>query len=79
MGLVHFEGDFVHALHVRPDQTRTGVGAALMDFAERAMAAAGQTSARLETDTFNARSQAFYGPAATARRIVTPIRSGTAP
>ena len=37
-----------------------GVGAALMDLAEARMAADGQTAARLETDTFNTRSQAFY-------------------
>ncbi len=60
VGLVHVEGDFVNALHVRADAARTGVGAALMDVAEAAIAAAGHASARLETDTFNARSQAFY-------------------
>jgi GNAT superfamily N-acetyltransferase len=60
VGLVYWEDDFVHALHVRSDAARTGVGAALMDVAEAAIAAAGHPSARLETDTFNARSQAFY-------------------
>jgi GNAT superfamily N-acetyltransferase len=60
IGLVYWEGDFVNALHVRSDAARTGVGAALMDVAEAAIAAAGHPSARLETDTFNARSQAFY-------------------
>lgn len=60
LGLVHWEGDFVHALHVHSLAARTGVGAALMDVAEAAIAAAGHLSARLETDTFNARSQAFY-------------------
>jgi ribosomal protein S18 acetylase RimI-like enzyme len=57
---VHWEGDFVNALHVRSCAARTGVGAALMDVAEAAIAAAGHPAARLETDTFNARSQAFY-------------------
>ena len=60
VGLVHWEGDFVNALHVHSTAARTGVGAALMDVAEAAIAAAGHPAARLETDTFNARSQAFY-------------------
>jgi len=60
LGFVHWEGDFVNALHVCSRAARTGVGAALMDVAEAAIAAAGHPSARLETDTFNARSQAFY-------------------
>ncbi len=59
-GLVHWEGDFVHALHVLARQARRGVGARLMDHAEAEMARAGCAAARLETDTFNARSQAFY-------------------
>jgi ribosomal protein S18 acetylase RimI-like enzyme len=50
----------VNALHVHSLAARTGVGAALMDVAEAAIAAAGHPAARLETDTFNARSQAFY-------------------
>jgi ribosomal protein S18 acetylase RimI-like enzyme len=60
LGLVHWHGDFVHALHVHSRAARTGVGAALMNVAEAAIAAAGHPSVRLETDTFNARSQAFY-------------------
>jgi ribosomal protein S18 acetylase RimI-like enzyme len=60
LGFVHWEGDFVNALHVHSSAARTGVGASLMDVAEAAIAAAGHDSARLETDTFNARSQAFY-------------------
>ena len=60
VGLVHWQDDFVHALHVRSDHARAGVGARLMDVAEAAMAVAGHAAARLETDTFNARSQAFY-------------------
>ena len=59
-GLVHWEGDFVHALHVRSAHARCGVGARLMDHVEAAMARAGVAAARLETDTFNRRSQAFY-------------------
>ena len=43
-----------------PSAARTGVGARLMDHVEAAIARAGFPSARLETDTFNTRSQAFY-------------------
>jgi len=60
VGLVHWEGDFVHALHVLASHARSGVGARLMDHAEAEIARAGHAAARLETDTFNQRSQAFY-------------------
>ena len=60
VGLVYWEGDFVHSLHVLGAHARTGVGAALMDLAEAAIARAGFAAVRLETDTFNQRSQAFY-------------------
>jgi ribosomal protein S18 acetylase RimI-like enzyme len=60
VGLVHWDADFIHALHVRADKARRGVGSALMDLAEREIAAAGHASVRLETDTFNQPSQAFY-------------------
>jgi ribosomal protein S18 acetylase RimI-like enzyme len=60
VGLVDWEGDFVNALHVLAAHARTGVGATLMDKAEAEIAADGFASARLETDTFNTRSQAFY-------------------
>ena len=60
VGFVDWQGDFVNALHVRTDQARSGVGAALMDLAEASIAGAGHSTSRLETDTFNARSQAFY-------------------
>lgn len=59
-GFVHWDGDFVHALHVLARHARHGVGARLMDHAEGEMAKAGLAAARLETDTFNQRSQAFY-------------------
>jgi ribosomal protein S18 acetylase RimI-like enzyme len=59
-GLVHWQNDFVHALHVLGSHHRQGVGAALMDKAEADMVAAGFAAAMLETDTFNQRSQAFY-------------------
>ena len=60
VGLVYWEGDFVHALHVLASHARSGVGAHLMDHAEAQIARAGFPSVRLETDTFNQRSQAFY-------------------
>src|SRR5689334_22982621 len=60
VGFVDWEGDFINALHVLAAHARTGVGAFLMDHAEAEIAAAGHPSARLETDTFNARSRAFY-------------------
>lgn len=60
LGMVHWEGDFVHALHVSPAAQRRGVGRALLSHAETAIAAGGHGSARLETDTFNAQSRAFY-------------------
>jgi ribosomal protein S18 acetylase RimI-like enzyme len=60
VGLVYWEDDFVHALHVLARHARSGVGALLMDHAEAQIAEAGFAAARLETDTFNTRSQAFY-------------------
>jgi ribosomal protein S18 acetylase RimI-like enzyme len=60
VGLVDWQGDFVNALHVRASHARQGFGARLMDKAEAEIAAAGFDAARLETDTFNTRSQAFY-------------------
>ena len=59
-GFVDWDGDFVNALHVLTRHARTGVGARLMDLAEAEIANAGFAAARLETDTFNLRSQAFY-------------------
>ena len=60
VGLVDWDGDFVNALHLRPTHARSGVGKLLMDKAEAEILAAGFPSVRLETDTFNTRSQAFY-------------------
>jgi ribosomal protein S18 acetylase RimI-like enzyme len=60
VGLVDWHDDFVHALHVHSAHARSGVGTALMDLAEAEIARAGFPAARLETDTFNTRSQAFY-------------------
>jgi GNAT superfamily N-acetyltransferase len=60
VGFVDRDGDFINALHVHSSHAGTGVGSRLMDHAEREAATSGHTSVRLETDTFNARSQAFY-------------------
>jgi ribosomal protein S18 acetylase RimI-like enzyme len=60
VGFIDWEGDFVNALHVRASHARAGVGGCLMDLAEAEIAAAGFDAIRLETDTFNLRSQAFY-------------------
>ncbi|WP_082407236.1 N-acetyltransferase [Mesorhizobium sp. 1M-11] len=59
-GLVSWQDDFIDALHVGTRHQRLGIGRALMNEAEKAIRAAGQTQVRLETDSFNARSQAFY-------------------
>ena len=60
VGFVDWDADSVNALHVRPGHARQGVGSRLMDMAETGIARAGFPVARLETDTFNARSRAFY-------------------
>lgn len=60
VALIYWENDFVHSLHVIGSHARQGLGALLMDKAEAEMARAGFAQARLETDTFNTRSQAFY-------------------
>ena len=60
VGLVHWQDDFVHALHVPSRHARSGVGSRLMDSAEAAIARSGFAAVRLETDTFNAASQSFY-------------------
>ncbi len=60
VGFVDWDGDFVNALHVLARHARAGVGRCLMDLAEGEIAAAGFATSRLETDTFNTNSQAFY-------------------
>jgi GNAT superfamily N-acetyltransferase len=60
IGLAYWRDDFVDALHVRSSHARRGVGARLMDVAEAEIARAGFAAARLETDTFNTASRAFY-------------------
>jgi len=59
-GMVHWRGDFVHALHVVSSWRRKGIATQLMDEAETRIAEAGYRAVRLETDTFNRASQAFY-------------------
>ncbi|MGO4158898.1 GNAT family N-acetyltransferase [Cupriavidus sp. YAF13] len=59
-GMVDWENDFIWALHVSPCWQARGLGSALLAHAEAAMAAAGHRQARLETDTFNVKSRAFY-------------------
>src|SRR5690349_18353416 len=41
VGLVYWEDDFVHSLHVRGSHARQGIGARLMDLAETEIAKAG--------------------------------------
>ena len=60
VGLVHWQDDFVNALHVRSDHTRNGIATRLMDRAEAEIARSGLAAVRLETDTFNTTSQVFY-------------------
>lgn len=60
VGMVHRRADFVDALHVVERCQRMGVGHALMDRAEQEAKDAGFASVRLETDTFNEQSHAFY-------------------
>jgi ribosomal protein S18 acetylase RimI-like enzyme len=60
IGFVHWQGNFVHAVHVLAGEARGGVGTRLMGLAEAAIVQAGYNEASLETDTFNAGSRAFY-------------------
>ena len=59
-GLIHWRADFIEALHVMASRQGQGVGRKLLSHAEQAIAAAGFAQARLETDTFNLRSQTLY-------------------
>lgn len=60
VGLVHWQGDFVRALHVWSSHFRRGIGRRLMDLAEKKILMAGFRQVRLETDMFNEGSRAFY-------------------
>ncbi len=59
LGLIHWFGDFVAALHVTKDAQGKGVGSALLNFAAQEIGIE-HRRIRLETDTFNTRSRAFY-------------------
>ncbi|KAF1004575.1 MAG: Aminoalkylphosphonate N-acetyltransferase [Luteibacter sp.] len=60
VGMVHARGDFLDALHVLPACQGEGIGGRLLAVAEEGMRREGLAMARLETDTFNERSRAFY-------------------
>ena len=60
-GFIHREGNFIHGLHVGGRYRRRGVGVALLGVAEQGMRDDGHRLSRLETDTFNNGSRAFYG------------------
>ncbi len=59
-GFVHRGADFIHALHVSGRVRRHGIGQILLARAEQAMLDDGYVLSRLETDTFNTASRAFY-------------------
>ncbi len=58
--MVDWENNFIWALHVGRTWQRMGLGGALLAHAEGDIARAGHREARLETDTFNVQSRAFY-------------------
>lgn len=59
-GLVYWRGNFLESLHVATRFQRLGVGQALLEDVEREIERAGHSHVRLQTDTFNDRSRAFY-------------------
>jgi ribosomal protein S18 acetylase RimI-like enzyme len=60
VGMVHWRGDFLEALHVLRACQGLGIGGALLELAEARMRDAGIAVSRLETDTFNRQSRGFY-------------------
>ncbi len=60
-GMIHWEGDFVTALHIADAGRRCGIGRRLLGFAEGAIVAAGHRQARLETDTQHRRDRFLHG------------------
>lgn len=54
VGMYHLEGDYLHAIHVAPPATRSGVGGVLMQHAEA------QGAATLEVRVFNTNALQFY-------------------
>ena len=59
-GMVHWRAEFIHALHVHSRFRRRGIGSLLLRHAEDLIASSGNQLARLETDSFNVESRAFY-------------------
>ncbi|WP_036223031.1 GNAT family N-acetyltransferase [Maritalea myrionectae] len=59
IGMVHWFGDFVAALHVSQEAQGRGAGSALLCYVENEIRQA-HDKVRLETDTFNTQSRAFY-------------------
>lgn len=59
-GLIYWRKNFIESVHVATRFQRLGVGQSLLADAEREIAQAGYAAARLQTDTFNKRSRAFY-------------------
>lgn len=59
VGMVHWFDDFIAALHVSHEAQGRGVGSALLNYAVHKIGAS-HTAVRLETDTFNTQSRAFY-------------------
>jgi ribosomal protein S18 acetylase RimI-like enzyme len=60
VGMVHWDGDFIEALHVLRTCQRLGVGRRLMHYAEQQIRRSGSQRVRLETDSFNEESRSFY-------------------
>ncbi|MGO4840057.1 GNAT family N-acetyltransferase [Rhizobiaceae sp. 2RAB30] len=58
--MIHWQADFISALHIADAGRRRGIGRLLLSHAEAAIAAAGHRQARLETDTFKTGAVAFY-------------------
>lgn len=59
-GLAYWRGNFLESLHVATRFQRLGVGQALLEDVEREIERAGHSHVRLQTDTFNDVSRAFY-------------------
>ena len=72
VGMVHWQGDFIGALHVDPRQARRGIGSALLRHAEAGMLADGVRIAQLETDTFNLKARGFYAAHGYAEAVQYP-------
>lgn len=60
VGMAHWRGDFIEALHVRPEFQGRRVGTALLGAAEEDVRKAGYSSIQAEADSFNTTACAFY-------------------